>query len=204
MPSSATLPEDLARLARLQAVELGEGRFREDFGRLANALEMTRDSRRPPLLQFALPLLLIALVSAGIWMIWRANPRTETSAISPAVSPAAVSLKREVWNGTWKQESSGRGGSSITSDLTLAVQPDGSVEGHLQYVFEGRQVRSQLDGSLNAAGDRLDGIWRNSLGQSGRYSLRINEERTSFEGLYSVSPDLPPENPDNWWRGRRP
>ena len=194
LPASSELPPELAPLARRQAIELSEARFHDDVERLSSVLSPTRASASR-VRQFKVFIFTLVLLAATIaaWITWHTG-RTNHAAVGPTV---------ERWGGNWFQESSAKGGSLIAGTLTLTTQKEGQVEGHYEYRFEGRAIQGRLQGQLDSSSIRLNGIWTNNVGQTGQCVLQLNADGNSFQGLYSVSASVAPENPNNWWRGKR-
>ncbi len=91
MPAEADLPEDLASLARRQALELRHTRFASDADAVVSALHtvLPKTKKAWALPAAAAAILAVVLIGGAIWWFARPTPATQT-AEAPPITPAPV------------------------------------------------------------------------------------------------------------------
>lgn len=114
-----------------------------------------------------------------------------------------VNLNKSNWEGKWLDTFNGTGG--LTQGiLTLSVSKDFSVAGTSTYTVKEREVTSEIKGTLSKDTFRIDGTWKNTMGEEGRLTFKIHDSGNTFSGFYSASLNKSADsNPFNTWNGRK-
>lgn len=104
------------------------------------------------------------------------------------------------WDGTWEHTFASSIG-NLKGKMKLITNKGGNVSGTYDYQIGNNVIEGSIKGIIDTKDDLLNGAWKNNKGEWGRFFLRLNEDKNSFSGRYSLSDNAPDYNSFNIWRG---
>jgi hypothetical protein len=189
MPSDAELPADLARLSRLQAIELSDERWDYDLGRLFDALGASTGGGRWLRRRMWWVVALIALVAAvGALTFMRVRPSP------PSVQGEWQATIEYDWGATHQErlvfdvEGDGTlGGTASFLKVDRAIEEGSLTEDRISFITrteettgsETRQARHSYRGTIR--GDTIDFVMQTDGGFSAHPAVRFTATRMTGE-----------------------